>query len=74
MVAVAYAESFRGGPKVSSQSCDVTNQLYRECRRNDHHSVAGPGKILQSYTEKYAFSCFLEASFGILLLRDLLEE
>jgi len=24
---VAYAENFRGGGKVSSQSCDVTNQL-----------------------------------------------
>jgi len=26
-VAVAYAENFRGKGQVSSQSCDVTNQL-----------------------------------------------
>ena len=35
---VAYAESFRGGGKVLSQSCDVTNQ-FGECRRNDHYKV-----------------------------------
>ena len=35
---VAYAESFRGGTKVLSQSCDVTNQL-GGCRRHDHYRV-----------------------------------
>jgi len=31
-----------------------------------------PGKILQNYTLKYTFLCVLEASFSIMLLRDLL--
>jgi len=31
-----------------------------------------PGKILQNYTQKYAFLCILESSFSIMLLRDLL--
>ena len=35
--AVAYAESFKGA-KVSSQSCNVTNQL-GECRRHDHYRM-----------------------------------
>ena len=35
---MACAESFRGGTKVSSQSCDFTNQL-REFRRHDHYRV-----------------------------------
>ena len=38
MVPVAYAESFRGGAKVLSQSCAVTNQL-GECRRHEHYRV-----------------------------------
>ena len=38
---VAYAESFREGTKVSTQSCDVTNQLYGECLRHDHFSFLG---------------------------------
>ena len=44
---VAYAESFRRGAKVSSQSCDVTNKL-GECRRHDHYRVVrgqGPEKF-----------------------------
>ena len=39
MMAVSYAESFRGESKVSTQLCDVTNQLYGECRRHDHSKV-----------------------------------
>ena len=32
------------------------------------------GKNLQNYTKKYALSCILEASFSIMLSRDLLKE
>ena len=44
---------FPRGGKVSSQSCDVTNQLYGTCRRHDYSKgVRGhaSGKILQNYT------------------------
>ena len=33
-----------------------------------------PGKILQNYTQRYAVWYILEASFSIMLLRDLLEK
>jgi len=49
MKPVAYAENFQGVGQVSSQSCDVTNQLQEKCRRYDHsRGVRGHalGKIL----------------------------
>jgi len=60
--------------KVSSQLCDITNQLWGKCRRHDHSKGVreqAPGKILQNYTWKYAFLCILEASFSIMVSRDL---
>jgi len=39
--------------QVSSQSCDVINQLQGKCRRHDHSRGVRrhvPGKILQKYT------------------------
>ena len=48
---VAYAESFRGGTKISSQSCDVTNQLYGECR---NHNIVREN-IVQYSSRKTSF-------------------
>jgi len=64
IAAVPYAENFRGG-QVSSQSCDVTNQLQGKCRRHDHsRGVRGmPSGNFAKLHLKHAFLCILEASF-----------
>jgi len=59
--AVAYAENFRGGGQVSSQSCDVTNQLQGKCRRHDHsRGVRGhtPGKFCKTTPKNTHFCAF----------------
>ena len=50
--------------KVSSQSCDITNQFYGECRRHDHSRVVRKQK--RSEWEKppplrkfYEFQCLI---------------
>ena len=59
--AVAYAESYREGAKVSSQSCDVTNQLYGECPRHDHSRVVrrnAPEKFCKIIPKNAHFRAF----------------
>jgi len=60
---VAYAENFRGGGQVSSQSCDVTNQL-REVPKTILWGSGGmpPGKFCK-IAPKNTLLCILEASF-----------
>jgi len=47
--------------KVSSQSCDVTNQLSGKCRRHDHSRGSGgmpPGKFFQITPRNTHFCAF----------------
>ena len=63
---VAYAESFRGGAKVLSQSCDVTNQL-GECRRHSHYRVVrghAPKKFCKITPKNTHFSTGQIGSFS----------
>ena len=51
----------RGGSKVSSQSCDVTNQLYWEYRRHNHSKVVrghAPGKFFEITPKNTHFRVF----------------
>ena len=66
---------FPSGGQVSSQSCDVRNQL-GECRSHDHYRVVRgmPRKNLAKLHLKIRIFVHLAASFSIMLLGDLLEE
>ena len=71
---VAHAENFRGRGQVSSQSRDVTNQLWGSAEGTTILGGSGgmPRENFEKLHLKYAFLCILEASFSIMLLRDLL--
>ena len=52
---------FRRGAKVSSQLCDVTNQLYGECRRHEHSRVVrgrAPRKFCEIASKNTHFPAF----------------
>jgi len=56
----------------SSRHNRATSQINFKGSAEGTTILGAPGKILQNYTYKYAFLCILEASFSIMLLRDLL--
>ena len=73
--AVVHAESFQGGPKFCRNR--VTSQINLESAEGT--TIIGwsgdvPRKNFAKLHLRYAFLCILEASFSLMLLRDLLKE